>query len=489
MTASCRVSCAGWQRALPAIGLALFLGGCAAFRSYDKSLDQSVDQIAAGNIDSAIKSLDAANPGAKKDLLYYLELGMLQRLGGRTAASQSAWTSAQARTVLEEQRPAERIAGLLQSASSYLVNDRLRAYPGYDYEKTMLLTHMALNQLALGDFDQARVAIKQTHELEATIAEARGKQVAEVEEDAKKRGARTSFKELNGYPVQTIDNAAVNALRNSYQSALSHYLAGFVYEALGEPSLAAPGYRLANELQPNQPLLEEALRGLDQRTSAPADGLVDTLFVIGTGTAPALQSRQFSLPVPTIHGLVQVTVSFPVMTASAISATPQITVDGHTTLAVAPITSIDLMARRRLKDDMTAIMLRATVRTASRAVIQAGFQQQGRGNDQSAAFGALAAFVVAAGSIVTENADERTWRTLPSEISIARVRLPVGAHSVTLQAPAGARSAKVELSGRYAVVDLRLLRNRLIAIAPSTRGAAGTFEAFEPKPQLKENPK
>ena len=77
------------------------------------------------------------------------------------------------------------------------------------------------------------------------------------------------MRELSGYPVETIDNAEVNALRNSYQSALSHYLAGFVYEALGEASLAAPGYRLANELQPGRPLLEEALRGLDERMAAP----------------------------------------------------------------------------------------------------------------------------------------------------------------------------------------------------------------------------
>ncbi len=487
MAVFCRARLSSWRRALPAIGLALCLGGCAAFRSYDKALDQSVDQVAAGNVDSAIKALDAANPGARKDLLYYLELGMLQRLGNRFPESQKSWMSANQRLQSREQTVLTATSRALLSASSYLVSDRLRPYPGYDYEKTMLLTHMALNQLALADFDQARVAIKQTHELEAMIAEARGKQFAEVEEDAKKRGARTSFKELNGYPVQTIDNPAVNALRNSYQSALSHYLAGFVYEALGEPSLAAPGYRLANELQPDQPLLEEALRGLDQRASAPADGLVDTLFVIGTGTAPALRSRQFSLPVPTVSGPVQVTVSFPVMAASGLSATPsQVTVDGDTTLAVAPITSIDLMARRRLKDDMPAIMLRATVRAASRAVLQAGLQQQGRGGDQAAAVGALAAFVVAAGSIVIEHADERTWRMLPSEISIARVRLPAGAHSVTLQTPAGPHSGKVELSGRYAVVELRLLRSRLIAIAPSTRGAPGSLE---PLPQPKENPK
>jgi len=90
------------------------------------------------------------------------------------------------------------------------------------------------------------------------------------------------------------------------------------------------------------------------------------------------------------------------------------------------------------------------------------------------------------GSLVAERADERTWRTLPSEISIARARLPAGAHTVTLQTPEGAHSARLNLSGRYAVVDLRLLRNQLFVSAFSGRGAA---ETSEQKPQPRETPK
>jgi hypothetical protein len=183
-----------------------------------------------------------------RDLLYYLELGMLQRLGNRYPDSQKTWTAANMR--MQGRDSLARSANLVRGGSSYLLSDKLRTYDGYDYEKVMLLTYIALNHLALGDYENARVAIKQTHELEAVIAEQRAKQLAEVQDEAKKRGARTSFKELNGYPVQSIDNPEVNALMNSYQSALSHYLAGFVYEALGELSLAAPGYRLANELHP-----------------------------------------------------------------------------------------------------------------------------------------------------------------------------------------------------------------------------------------------
>ncbi len=452
-------------------------------QSYDNSMRGTLNQAGSGGMAGAIRMLDAANPGPFKDLLYHLELGMLLRLDGRYEESQKSWKAAAEQIQPAEQSIEDDVVNLLKGASSYVVNDSLRAYPGYDYEKVMLLTHIALNYLAMGDFDRARVAIKQTHELEALIAEARSKELAEVEEKAKKHGARTSFKELNGYPVETIDNPEVKALKNSYQSALSHYLAGFVYEALGEPGLAAPGYRLANELQPNQPLLEEALRELDRRAGARDDGLTDVLFVIGSGTAPALQSRQFRLPVPVGNGLTMVVASFPVMAATGLSRPwSQLAFDGGPALAVAPITSIDLMARRRLSDDMPGIMLRTSVRAGTRALLQAGLQHGG-GNDRHAAAAGIAAIAIAAGAILTEKADERTWRTLPAEISIARARVPSGVHTVTLQTPEGARSARLNLSGRYAVVDLRLLRNQLFVSAFSARGAP---ETLEPKPQPRE---
>src|SRR5688500_18349314 len=258
-----------WMRALT---LSLCLTGCAAVRTYDREMHGTLLHASSGNVDGAIRSLESHNRRSDKDLLYYLELGMLQRLANRYPESQSAWMAANDRVQLGADK-------MLANASSLLINDKMRVYEGHDYEKVMLLTYIALNHVAAGDYENARVAIKQAHELEAAIAELRAKEIAAVEDEAMKRGASIHFQDLNGYPVQTIENAEVNALRNSYQSALSHYLAGFIYEALGEPSLAAPGYRLANELQPGTALLEEALRGLDRRVRASDDEMTDVLFL------------------------------------------------------------------------------------------------------------------------------------------------------------------------------------------------------------------
>jgi len=448
-------------RSLLAIGIGLCVSGCAAVRSYDAELHGTLDRAAIGNVDGAILFLESANPG--KGLLYQLELGMLQRLGNRYEESQKAWTAADAGI------EAARSAGLLDpskligDAASYVVSDKLRPYQAHDYEQVMLLTYMALNHLAMGDYDRARVAIKQTHELEAEIAERRSRQLAAVEEEAKKRGARSSFKDLNGYPIQTIDNPAVNALRNGYQSALSHYLAGFIYEALGEPSLAAPGYRLANELQPDQPLLEEALAGLDARLAAPGDGMTDVLLIVGSGSAPALQSRQFTTPIWVNSKLIFIPAAYPVMTPAEAARPLQLVVDGQA-LPLAPLTSIDLMARRSLQDDMPSIMLRAAIRSTTSAVLQ--YQAQSRAGDRDSAGVALAAGLLAFAAVALNSADDRTWRALPSDVAIARIRLPPGQHKVLLQSLEGEQAVPISVSGRYAVLDFRLLRRQVFVSAP-----------------------
>lgn len=177
----------------------------------------------------------------------------------------------------------------------------------------MLTTQMALNLLALNDFDGARTEIKKTHEREAVIADLRDKEYLKRENEAERQGVTTQIKDLRGYPVEALDAPEVVGLKNSYQSAFSHYLAGFVYEALGEKDLAAPGYRKAAELRPNTPLLEQALLDLD-KSKVGADE-TDVLIVVQSGLAPARDSIRLPLPIPIDGHLVITPLSFPVIKA------------------------------------------------------------------------------------------------------------------------------------------------------------------------------
>jgi hypothetical protein len=110
-------------------------------------------------------------------------------------------------------------------------------------------------------------------------------------------------------------------------------------------------------------------------------------------------------------------------------------------------------------------MLRTTIRAATSAALQ--YQSQ-KAADRNNSAGLLAA-IVTIGSALVASADDRTWRTLPSEVSIARARLPAGVHTVTVQTPQGPRSARIEVSGRYAVIDLWLLGQQLYGPRPETQ--------------------
>ncbi|WP_415772168.1 COG3014 family protein [Pseudomonas sp. LB3P38] len=445
------------SRALTSIALSAvtLLSGCSAFRNYDSELAQTNQQLAAGNVDAALTLLEKNNTSPDKDLLYYFEKGELLRAKGDLSGSQNAWTSADQVVGKWEDSVKLDTGKYLAQFGSFVVNDKVRRYEGYDYEKVMLTTQMALNLLAVNDFDGARMSIKKTHEREAVIADLRDKEYLKSEEEAEKEGVKTQYKDLQGYPVASLDAPEVVSLKNSYQSAFSHYLAGFVYEALGEKDLAAPGYRKAAELRPNTPLLEQALVNLD-KPSKNEDS--DILIVVQSGLAPSRDSIRIPLPLPISNQLVITPLSFPIIKPDTSTATlTQIGVDGQQ-LNLTALNSTTAMSRRALRDDMPGIILRTTVRAVTKGVAQKQINETNP----------LAGLAVGISSAVLEGADTRTWRTLPDYTQVVRLRLKKGEHQVTLPSAVGGSVVKVTVDQRYQVISLRAVGNQVFASGLAT---------------------
>ena len=81
-------------RIAAALLLAATLCGCATFRSYDAELNHTISLAEGGNVDGAINLLERTQQARKKDLLYYFELGELERLRNRYDESRKAWMEA-----------------------------------------------------------------------------------------------------------------------------------------------------------------------------------------------------------------------------------------------------------------------------------------------------------------------------------------------------------------------------------------------------------
>ena len=473
-------------RLLWVLTLSAALTGCASMQSHDKLASDVQSAGRTGGIPAALAQLEASakSEDDKTALLYNLERGELLRMDRRYEDSTNAFLLADIKVKEWEETAKTDPSKLMGTVGAALISERLKNYEGQDYEKVWLTTRLAMNRVALGDFENARVDIKRTHEREAIIAEFRSKETLAAEEEAKSKGAAAGGKELNGYPVETLNDPEVLALKNGYQNALSHYLAGFMYEVLGESGLAAPGYRKAIELKPETGVLEEGLRGLDNRTSFTwkrRQRMTDVLFVVEAGDAPARKPKAFTIPVPTGRGMVTASISYPVIEPSTDPLLTTLSAAG-TDLKLEKVVDVNVMARRALKDEMPGMVLRGVTRAVAKGVMQNELQKRG---------GLVGGLIGAVASAATEVADDRMWRMLPGRVYIARGYLPPGEHVVTVNGRALPDSVKID--GQYALVPLRLYENTVLmgdvaslgklapvgsvpveAAAPATKPAART---------------
>lgn len=463
--------------------LILSLTGCAgAMRNYGEETRQTASQLSSNNLDAALLDLDRSGG---KDLLYFLEKGELLRLKGNYASSNQSWREADQQIAAWEAEAEHTLGKTSETISTFLVNDKTSTYQGQDFEKVLLASRQALNYIAGGDWDNARVEVKKSHEREAIIARVREKQISEAEEvlaDSSKGQRPRSFRDIKGYPVESIDSPAINALTNSYQNAFSHYLAGFVYEALGEPGLAAAGYRKAIELQPRKAVLENTLAGLDQRTAPartardtgaktkksskngkptePAVRSSDVLLILENGLIAGRKSISLHMNLPYINGDGQLNNSYVSLSFPSIQdnqpPTPidTLLIDGQA-VAVDQVADFGLMARRALKDEMPMIMVRTFTRAAARLAAQRAAERQME-KAGGGLLGAVAKIATAAAGMLLEGADERSWRMLPATVSLARLPLAPGAHTLTIRTLAGDKQLPFTVGGNFAVVPVRI---------------------------------
>lgn len=432
------------------------LAGCASMQSHDKVASEvQAASRSVGGFPAAIAELDksAKSEEDKAALLYNLERGELLRLNKQYVESTDAFLKADTRVKEWEDTAKSDSSKLLGMVGASLISERLNTYEGQDYEKVWLTTRLALNRLAQGDLDNARVDIKRTHEREAIIAEFRAKETVDAEEKAKEKGASATGKEINGYPVETLNDPEVLKLKNGYQNALSHYLAGFLYEVLNEPGLAAPGYRKAIELKPETAVLEDGLRGLDDRTSFThkrRQRMTDVLFVVEAGNAPARKPMVFTLPVPINNRVQTMSISYPIIEASKDTPLSSIDAAGKQ-LKLESVVDLNVMARRALRDAMPGMVLRGVTRAITKAVMQDQLAKN------AGVFGAIAGMVA---SVLTEQADDRMWRMLPGRVYVARGYLPPGVHKLMIDGREV--SGGIKIDGQYAMVPIRLYEDNIV---------------------------
>ena len=465
------------------------ISGCAT-QTQQVKMNEGQEQFKNGNLQNTSATIDSAFK--TKNTLYYLEMGEVQRLSGpsQIPASTKNLLIADEQVDRWEIQNSERLKRSFSDVGSYVLSEGLSDdYDPKYYEVSLLSQTLALNHIAQGRWSDAMVEGKKMAQREKVIEELiQGKvtAVSKAEESQQlnqnTRGATSRIESISGYPVNLLDDDETRKLKNSYQNPSAYYLSAFIHESQGETSLAAPGYRLALELQPSVSFFKSGLAKLDAnvknrgtKTSA------DTLIIVDTGYLPKITPYKLNQSFYFGGNSKMVTLTFPVIERSNERFTPNNIQVGSKSISPELVTNIDAMARRNLKDEMPGYVLRASSRAlvsigaqiaADRAAQQATNKNNGNGNNNSALIGAIAGAITGLAMQSINVTDTRHWSTLPSQTYMARVDLPVGENILRYATPAGViHSQAVKLLAGYNVIYIRIFRDRASVIVSNDPNA------------------
>ncbi len=470
------------------------LVGCAT-QTQQIKMNESKEQFKNGDL----QNTTAAIQGAFKDknTLYYMELGEVQRLQGPTQIPNSTQNLLAADQLVSrwEVTTSDKLRRSFSGASGYVLSEGFSSeYDPKPYEVSLLSQTIALNHISQGRWNDAMVEAKKMAQREKVIEEliqSRVASVSKVEREQQNnpntQGASSRIESISGYPINLLDDEETRSLKNSYQNPAAYYLSGFIHESQGEASLAAPGYRLAIELRPQVNFFKTSIAKLDSNIANQGKkAFADTLIIIDTGYMPKIIPYQISQSFNLGGNPKLVTLTFPVIEKSTERFRPTMVQLGDKVANPELVANIDAMARKNLRDEMPAYVLRASSRAlvslaaqyaADRAAQQAANKrsqnnQNNQSNGSAALIGAIAGMITGYSLQAINVTDVRHWSTLPAQTYMARMGLPIGPTVLKYTLPSGVTvSQTVNLVGGYNVVYIRMFRNRATVLTSNDPAA------------------
>ena len=397
--------------------------------------------------------------GEKSLVLYGMDRGMTLQLAGDYQQSNAVLERA------DDEVDRLYTRRIRTETLAFLTNDTALPYEGDPYEQVLINVLKALNYVRLGQWQEALVEARRIdHRL--NVLSDRTKEKNAYRDDGFARYLSGILYESTG----DVNNAFI-AYRNAYEifeatSAWSH---------MAVPSqLRVDLLRTAEALHFTQDLAtyQQAFPETKWETSQALQSLAQVVVISYNGRAPRKEDQFLDLPISldalqlvllnrgasqsnhpsqlaadsVLYGLnghvVRVAVprlvrqktQVPIDTVSLIPENgTRVTV--NTELAQ----NVTALAEKALSERMAGITVKALARAATKFALAEGTTREAEkaaGKDAGPWVGLLVGLMTKGLAVASEEADKRSWQTLPDEIHLARVWVPAGRYQVQSQ-PAG----------------------------------------------------
>ncbi|MCF8054640.1 MAG: hypothetical protein K9K75_05425, partial [Deltaproteobacteria bacterium] len=372
--------------------------------------------------------------------------------------SKRAFFTAMEITAKNDQMALISASALGANMAAIMTIDGAIPYSAAGYERVMTHHYQAPNFLAAHSLEGASVEIRRACAEQNAALKRFENEVEKARKDGESKGVRYGESQIPREYAQL--NEIAGRVKNSFQNAYTFYLSGIVYEALDMDNDAYIDYKKALEIFPdNKYLQEDVLRlasslRMDEDTNEltrrfkkkPRPLLQqdegEMILLLESGFIPHKQELHLTVSA----GNKVVAISIPVYTAKKI-APPQYTIKANGKSLGSPEMICDFyaLAAKDLREQAPIIMTRQILRAITKVAMQ---------NEAQKRLGQAGALAAAIYSIATEQADLRSWLTLPSVAQVMRVPMKMGKHKITLSDPTGVvTELEVEIAaGRRTII-------------------------------------
>ena len=394
--------------------------------------------------------------GEKSRVLYGMDRGMTLQLVGDYQQSNAVLERA------EEELDRLYTRRIRTETLAFLTNDTALPYEGESFEQVLINVLKALNYTRLGQWQEALVEARRIdHRL--NVLSDRTKEKNAYRDDGFARYLSGILYESTG----DVNNAFI-AYRNAYEifeatSAWSH---------MAVPSqLRVDLLRTAEALHFTQDLAtyQQAFPETKWEPSQALQSLAQVVVISYNGRAPRKEDQFLDLPISldalqlvllnrgasqsnqpsqraadsVLYGLnghvVRVALPrlVPQKTQVPIDRVSLISENGtRVTVNTELAQNVTALAEKALSERMAGITVKALARAATKFALAEGTTREAEkaaGKDAGPWVGLLVGLMTKGLAVASEEADKRSWQTLPDEIHLARVWVPAGRYQVQSQ--------------------------------------------------------
>ena len=367
-----------------------------------------------------------------------LELGRLKMLEGDFNGS-SAVLGPQLEELFDETNEGPvlkkgQIAGNILAGT--VGDDRAIPYELPAFELLFGLQYQALNALALGTPDNARVYLRRATSVQEQLKEENENPPSDdspAESSDKKEDAANAKNASTAADQITAKLAPVaDAVRASYENALAWYLMGLFLSKENDQSNADIAYREAGRINP----------AVLPFTKPPAGTGQDVVVVYEED----LVDMQEPIKIPLPFGGTIWSVDFPVYGAPPhMPAQIAVEAGGAVAATCVPVVNVQALAYRNLRDRIPGVATRNVTRAAVKIAAQQVANHVNTGNSYANLALMAGVFAFNTFSTVISEADTRAWQTVPEHVHLARFRLPAGKNSLVLRNALTGRACEIAL--------------------------------------------